>query len=60
MGKHIIEHQAGMSSPFHRISLIDAVATLIADMAIGIEASRLLTRKSAWLIDNVPFLPHLK
>lgn len=39
MGKAIIEHQA--------------VATLIANMAIGIEASRLLTRKSAWLIDHV-------
>jgi acyl-CoA dehydrogenase len=38
MGKLIIDHQA--------------VAALIADMAIGIEASRLLTRKSAWLIDN--------
>jgi acyl-CoA dehydrogenase len=38
MGKFIIEHQA--------------VATLIANMAIGVEASRLLTHKSAWLIDN--------
>lgn len=38
MGKPIMEHQA--------------VATMIANMAIGIEASRLLTRKSAWLCDQ--------
>jgi acyl-CoA dehydrogenase len=28
-----------------------AVQTLIADMAMGVEASRLLTRKSAWMYD---------
>jgi acyl-CoA dehydrogenase len=38
MGKPIAQHQA--------------VAFMIADMAAGIEAARLLTYKSAWLIDN--------
>jgi len=38
MGKAIIEHQQ--------------VAAMIAEMAVGIEAARLLTYKSAFLIDN--------
>ena len=38
MGKPIAQHQA--------------VAFMLADMATGIEAARLLTYKSAWLIDN--------
>lgn len=38
MGKPIAQHQA--------------VAFMIADMAAGIEAGRLLTYKSAWMIDN--------
>ena len=37
-GKKIIEHQA--------------VATMLADMAIGIEASRLCTYRSAWEADQ--------
>lgn len=37
MGRAICEHQA--------------VAFMLADMAIGIEAARLLTRRSAWEID---------
>lgn len=28
---------------------------MIAEMATGIEAARLLTQKSAWMIDNVLF-----
>ena len=39
MGKPIVEHQA--------------VAMMIADMAIGIEASRLLVWKSGYEIDSV-------
>uniref|UniRef100_A0A7S1CN11 Medium-chain specific acyl-CoA dehydrogenase, mitochondrial n=1 Tax=Bicosoecida sp. CB-2014 TaxID=1486930 RepID=A0A7S1CN11_9STRA len=38
MGKPIAAHQA--------------VAFMVADMAIGIEAARLLTYKAAWLVDN--------
>ena len=38
MGKAIAEHQA--------------IAFMLADMATGVEASRLLTWKSAWLRDN--------
>jgi alkylation response protein AidB-like acyl-CoA dehydrogenase len=37
--KTIIEHQQ--------------IAAMIAEMATGIEAARLLTQKSAWMIDNV-------
>ena len=37
-GKKIIEHQA--------------VATMLADMAIGVEASRLCTYRSAWEADQ--------
>lgn len=32
---------------------------MIAEMATGIEAARLLTQKSAWMIDNVLFHIHL-
>ncbi|XP_071947068.1 medium-chain specific acyl-CoA dehydrogenase, mitochondrial-like [Antedon mediterranea] len=38
MGRYICEHQA--------------VAFILADMAIGIEASRLLTYRSSWMIDQ--------
>lgn len=38
MGRPIMAHQA--------------VAFMIADMAIGIEASRLLTHRAAWMVDN--------
>jgi alkylation response protein AidB-like acyl-CoA dehydrogenase len=38
MGKPIAQHQA--------------IAFMLADMATGIEASRLLTYKSAWMIDS--------
>ncbi|XP_033103987.1 medium-chain specific acyl-CoA dehydrogenase, mitochondrial-like, partial [Anneissia japonica] len=38
MGRYICEHQA--------------VAFMLADMAIGIEASRLLTYRSSWEIDQ--------
>jgi acyl-CoA dehydrogenase len=38
MGKAIIEHQA--------------VAFMLADMAIGVEAARGLVWKSAWMKDN--------
>ena len=38
MGKPIAEHQA--------------IAFMLADMAMGVEASRLLTHKSSWLRDQ--------
>jgi len=38
MGKAIAQHQA--------------VAFMLADMATGIEAARLLTYKAAWMVDN--------
>ena len=41
MGKYIAEHQA--------------VQFMLADMAIGVEASRLATLRAAWEIDQVSF-----
>ena len=38
MGQPIAQHQA--------------VAFMLADMAVGVEAARLLTYKSAWMYDN--------
>lgn len=41
------------------IAMHQAVAFMLADMAIGIEAGRLMTYKSAWMVDNGKRNTHL-